>query len=148
MRWLTLTHTQRHHAHRRSAGGGHLYQGRFKSFPVQGDEHMLTVARYVERNAMGAGLVERAERWPSGSLYARSQPEDPAREILADWPIERPADWVERVNTPLSAGELRRLRRSVVRGSPFGTDAWADRTARRLGLEHTRRPEGRPPKRN
>src|SRR3954452_22056266 len=84
-----------------------LYQGRFKSFPVQGDEHLLTVARYVERNALGAGLVERAEHWPYGSLYARSHPDDPAREILADWPIERPADWVERVNTPLSAGELR-----------------------------------------
>src|SRR5256885_2321789 len=26
MRWLTLTHTQRWHAHRGSAGAGHLYQ--------------------------------------------------------------------------------------------------------------------------
>ena len=50
MRLLTLTHTQRWHAHRRSAGTGHLYQGRFKSFPVQGDGHFSTVCRYVERN--------------------------------------------------------------------------------------------------
>jgi putative transposase len=40
--WLTLTHTQRWHANRASAGTGHLYQGRFKSFPVQTDEHFLT----------------------------------------------------------------------------------------------------------
>ncbi len=49
--WLTLTHTQRWHAHRRHAGTGHLDQGRFKSFPVQDDDSFLTVCRYVERNA-------------------------------------------------------------------------------------------------
>jgi putative transposase len=105
-------------------------------------------ARFLERNAVGAALAERAEQWPYGSLRARSHAEDPTREVLADWPIERPADWVERVNTLLSAGELKRLRHSVVRCTPFGTDLGADRTARRLGLEHTLRPEGRPPKQN
>ena len=50
--WLTLTHTQRWHAHRRSAGSGHVYQGRFKSFPIQEDDHFYTVSRYVERNAL------------------------------------------------------------------------------------------------
>jgi putative transposase len=147
-RWLAHTHAMRWRVAHRTVGYGHLYQGRFKSFPVQSDEHLLTVARYVERNAVGAGLVERAELWPYGSLHAWSDAADPTREILAEWPIERPADWVERVNAPLSSGELERLRSSVVRGRPFGTDAWSDRTARRLGLEHTLRPEGRPPKRN
>src|SRR5207244_13477143 len=63
--WLTLTHTQRWHAHRRSIGSGHVYQGRFKSFPVQEDEHFYSVARYVERNALRANLTGRAEqsRW-------------------------------------------------------------------------------------
>ena len=60
--WLTLTHTQRWHAHRDSAGTGHLYQGRFKSFPIQQDEHLYAVARYVERNALRANLVRRAEQ--------------------------------------------------------------------------------------
>src|SRR5216683_3246318 len=50
--WLTLTHTQRWHAHRHTAGSGHLYQGRFKSFPVQADEHLLAVCRYVERKPL------------------------------------------------------------------------------------------------
>ncbi len=67
--WLTLTHTQRWHAHRHSAGAGHLYQGRFKSFPIQTDDHFYTVARYVERNALRAKLVRRAEAWRWGSLY-------------------------------------------------------------------------------
>src|SRR5881397_34989 len=69
--WLTLTHTQRWHAHCHNSGSGHLYQGRFKSFPVQSDEHLLTVCRYVERNALRAGLVARAEQWPWSSLWRR-----------------------------------------------------------------------------
>jgi putative transposase len=48
----------------RTVGNGHLYQEQFKPFPVQSDEHLLTGARYVERNGVGAGLVERAELWP------------------------------------------------------------------------------------
>src|SRR5262245_3981054 len=67
--WLTLTHTQRWHAHHKSAGTGHLYQGRFKSFPVQEDTHFLTVCRYVERNALRAGLSPRAQAWRWGSLW-------------------------------------------------------------------------------
>ncbi|HUV70627.1 MAG TPA: transposase, partial [Terracidiphilus sp.] len=63
MRWLTVTHTQRWHACRGTAGSGHVYQGRFKSFPVADDGHYLTVCRYVERNALRAGLAERAEQW-------------------------------------------------------------------------------------
>ena len=65
--WLTLTHTQRWHAHRRSAGSGHVYQGRYKSFPIEADEHFYTVARYVERNAVRAKLVRRAEAWKGSS---------------------------------------------------------------------------------
>ncbi|MDP9173653.1 MAG: transposase, partial [Planctomycetota bacterium] len=63
VRWLTHTHTQRWHAHHRSAGQGHVYQGRFKSFPIQRDEHLLTVLRYVERNPVRAARVARAEAW-------------------------------------------------------------------------------------
>jgi putative transposase len=62
-RWLTHTHAMRWRVAHRTVGYGHLYQGCFKCFPVQSDEHLLTVARYVERNAVGAGLVERAEQW-------------------------------------------------------------------------------------
>lgn len=72
MAWVTLTHTQRWHAHRHTAGSGHLFQGRFKSFPVQTDEHLLTVCRYVERNALRAGLVRRAEDWRWSSLWRRT----------------------------------------------------------------------------
>jgi len=87
MRWLTVTHTQRWHAHHRTAGTGHLYQGRFKSFPVQSDEHVLTVCRYVERNALRANLVKRAEVWKWGSLRGRRAKDDANRPVLTPWPF-------------------------------------------------------------
>jgi putative transposase len=72
-RWLTLTHSQRWHAHHGTSGMGHIYQGRFKSFPIAADEHFLKVLRYVERNPLRAGLVSRAEDWRWGSLYRRTR---------------------------------------------------------------------------
>ena len=47
MQWLTVTHVRRWHAHHHTAGTGPIYQGRFKSFPIQKGEHFLTVCRYV-----------------------------------------------------------------------------------------------------
>ena len=87
--WLTLTHTQRWHAHRHTTGSGHLYQGRFKSFPVQDDEHLLTVCRYVERNALRANLVQRSEAWRWGSLHRWKHGNAKEKSLLASWPRPR-----------------------------------------------------------
>jgi putative transposase len=144
--WLTLTHTQRWHAHRRSAGSGHVYQGRFKSFPIQEDKHFYTVARYVERNALRANLVGRAEDWRWGSLYrwARGSGED--RELLAAWPSPRRPNWVDHVNSPQTEAEMQAVRRSIQRCRPFGDAGWTERTAQEMDLESTLRPRGRPKK--
>lgn len=69
--WLTLTHTQRIHAHRHNVGRGHIYQGRYKLFVLATDDHYLSVARYVERNPVRANLVKRAELWRWNSLWRR-----------------------------------------------------------------------------
>jgi putative transposase len=57
LRWVSLTHTMRLHAHEGTGGQGDVSQGRLKSFPVQDDEPLLLVCRYVERNALRAALV-------------------------------------------------------------------------------------------
>src|SRR5439155_15121021 len=144
--WLTLTHTQRWHAHRHTAGSGHLYQGRFKSFPIQADEHLLTVCRYVERNPLRAGLVRRAEDWRWGSLWRRERGSGDDRAILAPWPVSMPRRWVAVVNAAQTAAEEEAVRAGLRRGRPVGEEAWVARTAERLGLEGTLRPRGRPPK--
>ena len=144
--WLTLTHTQRWHAHRHSTGSGHVYQGRFKSFPVQDDEHLLTVCRYVERNALRANLVRRAQQWRWCSLRRWRQGGVQEKALLSAWPLARWPGWVQRVNASQTEGELSALRRSVNRGCPFGETGWRDRVVRLLGLESTLRPRGRPRK--
>jgi putative transposase len=145
-RWLTLTHAMRCRTAKRTVGYGPLYQGRFKSFLIEEDEHLLAVCRYVERNALTAGLVSRAQDWRWGSLFVREKGSEEMRKILADWPVDRPGNWVERVNKPLTAKEIEAISPSLVRGRPFGSSAWLARTAKRFDLTHTIRPEGRPPK--
>jgi putative transposase len=146
-RWLTHTHTMRWHAHHHTSGTGHLYQGRFKSFPVQTDEHFLTVCRYVERNALRANLVPQAQDWRWGSLWRRSCGSPEERGILSEWPVERPRNWLALVNRPQTAAEEDALRRSIHRNAPFGSRAWMQRTANRLGLQSSLRPPGRPRRR-
>ena len=139
MQRLTVRHVRRWHEHRHSTGGGHVYQGIYKSFPVQSDEHLLTVLRYVESNALRAGLAKQAEQWAWSSLSGREQ----AQQMLSDWPVDRPRDWVEMVNE-VPEKEVEAVRRSVVKGRPFGGEMWQKRVAARLGLENTFRARGRP----
>ena len=145
-RRLTVTHTMRWHAHYKTGGTGHLYQGRFKSFPIQSDDHLLTVLRYVERNPLRAGLVERAEAWKWGSAHARRQ-QPAAREWLADPQAPSlPRQWRRLVNRPQTHAEVGAVRNCLLRGTPFGDQKWTSNTAARLGLESTTRPRGRPRK--
>jgi len=141
MQWLLTTHARRYHRHYGTTG--HVWQGRFKAFPVQDDDHLATVLRYVERNALRAELVARAEDWKWSSLpgWQRGDP------LLWRGPaLVRDKDWLTRVNEPLSDGDLQRVRESVARGRPLGHEGWTHETAIRLGLESCLRPRGRPRK--
>jgi putative transposase len=144
MQRLTITHVRRWQEHRHYVGLGHVYQGRYKSFPVEEDEHFLAVARYVERNPLRANFVVRAEEWRWSSLWRRCRGNAEENRLLAAWPIEMPADWLERVNRADNAKELEALRHSVQRGRPYGAPDWQRRIAKRLGLESAYRSPGRP----
>ncbi len=143
MGWVGGTHTMRYHAHYHTSGQGHVYQQRFKSFPIQDDAHFFVVCRYVERNALRAGLVSRAEDWRWGSLWRWLQSPEPDPKLLSPWPLPRLPNWVERVNAPLTDAELTAVRQCVQRGRPLGEAAWVTSIVRRLGLESTMRPRGR-----
>jgi len=145
LRWVTATHTQRYHAHYHTSGEGHLYQSRFKSFPIADDDgdHFLIVCRYVERNPLRANLVERAKDWRFGSLWRWAQQAERLPKLLAPWPIPRTPNWIERVNQPLPEKELKALRDCVQPGRPFGDEAWTEVVARRTGLGDTLRPRDR-----
>ena len=143
MGWLATTHARRHDAHRRDhAGGGHLYQGRYKSFPVQDDAHFLTVARYVHANPLRAKLVTRAQAWRWSSVVRGAADGPP----VASWPLGRPRNWVALVTAVIDERQLSALRASVKRGRPFGSERWSATTAKRLRLTSTMVPRGRPRK--
>jgi putative transposase len=145
MRWVGVTHVRRHHEHYHTRGGGHLYQGRFKSFVVEEDSHFLRLCRYVEGNALRAGMVEQAQHWLWCGLAARiGQLEKPF--VLSEWPVDRPARWTAIVNQAMEKDDLETLRSCVRRGRPYGGREWVERIARRLGIEPTSRDRGRPRK--
>ena len=142
MQWLMTAHVRRYHRHYH--GSGHVWQGRFKAFPIEQDEHLLTVLRYVERNPLRAKMVTRAEEWAWSSLSWRPSGKRP--ELLSHGPIVVPRNWVSLVNKPQTEDEIAAMQRSLARGTPFGGERWTERIAERLGLESTLNPRGRPRK--
>lgn len=144
MQWLLTTHVRRYH--RNHATTGHVWQGRFKAFPIQENEHLLAVLRYVERNPLRAGLASDVTSWPYTSLATWNAGERPAWH--APGPVPRGKDWLRYVQQPQTDMELVALRRSVERGVPYGGEIWQRRTVAALGLESTLRNRGRPKKEN
>jgi putative transposase len=143
-RWLTHTHSMRWHTSHAAVGLGPLYQGRFKSLPVQRDGHLTTMLRYIERNPLRAGLVRRALDWRWDSAAIRAHGPEDLRALLSAWPIEVRRDWNRWVDQPQTAAEEEAIRNAIRRSRPFGSEGWTVRTARTLHLEHTLRPRGRP----
>jgi putative transposase len=129
-------HVRRYHWHYRNHG--HVWQGRFKSFPIQQDDHLLTVLRYVLRNPVRAQLVESVTQWPWSSLQ---------HPTLADpSPVPLPNNWLHWIDQPFFDHELTTLRTCLNRQAPFGSSDWLAQFTGVAGLDSTLRPRGRPRK--
>lgn len=141
MRLGTLRHSRSWHWRRGSVGSGHVYQGRYRAFPIQTERYFLTVCRYVESNALRASLVSRAEEWPWSSFAARQK----SRHVLplCEWPISRPNHWVDVLNEPCADDKFTDIRHSLSHSTPLGEPAWRTPLAERLHLSRGR-PGGRP----
>jgi putative transposase len=142
MHWVFTTHVRWYHA--KYSGSGRVWQGRFKAFIVQEDQHLLTLMRYVERNALRARLVERAEDWRWGSLAWRAARWPPVK--LNTPPLPLPSYWRHYVNEPQTAVELAEIRTCVNRQRPFGATDWVWRQAQDLGVSNSLGAVGRPRK--
>jgi len=138
MQWVLTTHVRRHHM--RYETTGRVWQGRFKAFPIQQDEHLLTVLRYVERNPLRAGLVSDAEDWEWSSLGSRISGR--FKKPLTAGPVPQIVDWLRFVNEPQTAAELAALRLCSSRELPYGNEGWVASPAARLGFDA--RTRGRP----
>jgi putative transposase len=144
MFWLTMTHVQRWRHFRGLVGLGPLYQGRFKAFPVETDRHFLTLNRYIERNPVRANMVKRAQDWHWSSLNLRQNETEGHRPVLANWPVDEPADWLDWVNLPQTDAELNEFRIRAKNGRPLGSPAWERKTAEQMGIIVNPRRRGRP----
>jgi putative transposase len=141
---LTTIHAARWRMCQGTVGAGHVYQGRYKSFAVEGDDHFYRVVRYVERNPLRANLVACAGEWRWSSCWLRRHGAPELKRLLSPWPLPMPTDWESLINQPQTEAELAAIRRSVDRGNPFGTDLWRRNLSQVLGVDSIFREPGRP----
>ncbi len=146
MRWITTTHVRQRRVQTRSIGHGHLYQGTYKSFPVQTNNYALQLIRYVEQNPLRAKLVKRVEDWRWSSLWRREKGNEKEKHLLSEPLIALPDDYLTYVNTLPTDETLDTIRMSVNKGAPFGSERWIKTMVRKYGLESTLRGPGRPKK--
>lgn len=146
MGWLTNTHTRRWHVSKNTVGEGHLYQGRYKSFLCQRDNHFLTLVRYVERNAKQANLVKKAENWKWSSVWRRQYGSSKQKKMLSIWPLDPPRSYLAWLNKPQSKKEEQAIELATQKSSPFGEESWMSRIVNKYHLESTLRFPGRPKK--
>ncbi len=151
MQSLLVSYTQRYHKH--NSSGGHVWQGRFKSPVIQNDEHLLTVLRYIEANPLRANIVTQAEdyRWSSYRAHAVGEPNALldtliTYEELSPYPKIRQRRWAQKVHAPMEEATLAAIRRTNATGLPYGTARWVRCLAKKLDLDLTIRPRGRPRK--
>lgn len=142
MHLLMSTHIARYLRHYPPVSPGHLYQDRYTNVLVEAGPPLLRVLRYVEANAFAANLVPRAEEYP----WTSASPEalEDGRPFICEWPIARPANWSELLNTRTAASERQRIQRCAARGAPYGSTAWSEQVVKTFHLEHTVRRPGRP----
>ncbi len=151
MQSLLVSHTQRYHRHHKS--GGHVWQGRFKSPVIQPDGHLLRVLRYIEANPVRARMVKRAEdyAWSSFRAHGLGEPNDlldsvTPYEQIAGYAKVRQRKWSDYVHRQSNEDQLQAIRHSVAAGLPYGAASWVKNLSRKLKLDLTIRPRGRPRK--
>ena len=141
---LTLLHASRWQVAHDAIGSGHVYRGRFKNFMIQPDAHLLSVMKYVEQSPVREGMVSRVQDWRWSSLHVRREGSPEMKELLTDWPIERPRNWLTDLNRTQSDVEVKAVEHSLQRSSPLGDERWVLAMAKRHNLLSTLRPRGRP----
>jgi len=143
MKRLLVMHSQRWHSLHNSLGGGTLYTGRYKSFPVQ-RSHCCSVMRFIESHPLRSGEVDDPLDWEFGSYFCRYG-DMPALE-LSQPPNTCGRNYKRLVKRGSPQKELEAIRNSIRRGTPYGDPVWVARTAKALELESTLRRRGRPSK--
>ena len=144
MQWITATHAKRWHVAHGTTGIGHIYQGRYKSFPIQHNWRYLKTMRYIENNPVRAEIAETAADWQWSSFACRTGANKPFE--LDTGPVPIPENWAEIIRAEMPEKDCVKLANCIKRGCPYGEDDWVVNTAKELELESTLKKPGRPRK--
>ena len=149
MKRVAGRHTR--YANERTGRSGALWEGRYKSSPIDTDAYLLACTRYVELNPVRAGMVERPEAYPWSSYRAHVGAEsvawldmDPGYLGLGATPAERHARYAQWVSEGIPTGEWELIRRAIQRGQLTGDGPFVDAVAQRTGRRLVSRGPGRP----
>jgi putative transposase len=140
--WFTSVHVAHYHNHYKTSG--HIWQGRFKTFLVQGDDHFISVLRYVEGNPVRASLVNSAHEWPWSSHKFRIGLNTSS--LVDQLPLPLPPDWGKFVNQTMKPDELNEMRKCIAHSLPFGNEEWKQKLSGQYGIKCYRKKAGRPKK--
>ncbi|OQZ01988.1 MAG: transposase [Candidatus Brocadia sp. UTAMX2] len=110
---------------------GHLWQGRFASFPMD-KTHLYVAARYVELNPVRANLVKKPQeyRWSSASACIAGQDD---RLVQVAPLLEMFGEWSDFLSRGLSDEEVEKFRCHERTGRPLGTNRFIARLENVLG---------------
>lgn len=136
---------QGYHARRineRQEWSGHLWANRYFSHPVEG-RHLWAAARYVERNPVRAGLVERAEHSAWSSARAHCGMEGSAL-LSAYRPFLGLEAWWSAWLADEDSEHAERMRKAARTGRPLGEASFCEAIGRQLGRPVTQPAIGRP----
>lgn len=132
---------------------GSLWEGRYKSSPVQTEDYLLACCRYIELNPVRARLIAEPESYPwSSCRYRLGEPggewldHDPCYLALGSGDEERRRHYREFLRAGVPHGELELIRDAVQRGQLTGTGRFTQEVAEIIGRRIERRGPGRPVK--
>lgn len=124
---------------------GHLWQGRFWSFPLD-DVYLYRAVRYIERNPVRAGIVKRAGQYPWSSARGHlGEKDDPLLAKIQGPPIHE--SWAAYLAEPEEDGFGDLIHRNQRTGRPMGDDGFVARLEAATGLVLRKRRPGPEPKR-
>ena len=132
------------HSPRRSQGAVPLYQGRYKSFICQNDDHFLKLVRYVEKNPKKSKLVRRAEQWRWSSAWRKKYGTAKQKGLLSNWLIPMPKNYFLWINQPQSKQEQEIIEMSIKKSAPLGDINWREKIINKFDIQSTIRSVGRP----
>jgi len=110
---------------------GHLWQGRFASFPLD-ERYLLAATRYVELNPVRAGMVKDpgAYPWSSAAAHISGRSNDL---VKVKPQIQRVGNWRDFLLGGVSEEEIERMRRHERTGRPLRNDGFVGKLEEALG---------------